>query len=445
MAVMSLRWLAAAAVCVPAVSAGMGREHVAAGGPIQTPAPKLKDAGVHLTPRVLTARPAARALLQKRDTNTCGYVDGNSRSNYVCANSAAQCLYNTEASAVGCCLTTDCLIYTACLPYASTDVTTRTDFDSERTRVCTDSDLPSCAVFSYADPSGSLSGFTIPTCDTAAKTYTMYFTPTGGESSSARETSAAEDAESSTAAAAESSSSETSSPTDDDDGNQSPAETSAATSQDPETGAPSSTPVGPIVGGVVGGVAALGLLGLGIFFLLRRKNKNKPPSPAMTAAHAGPPGGPGFMGGPPGGPHGLAPPYGSPNPQQPTPPPDMAAMAAVGAGAGAGAYDPRYSMAKPPASPVHPMHPSQMSPHMSVSPSGSPAPVYPPHMQGTPPPQHPYPQQQQQQPYNMGPTPPPPQNGGYVPYPGPPMPQQQQHAAVELPTQRGDGQVHELS
>jgi hypothetical protein len=122
----------------------------------------------------------------------------------------------------------------------------------------------------------------------------------------------------------------------------------------------------------------------------------------------------------------------------------MAALAA-------GGYDPRYSMAKPPGSPVHPMHggspppPGQMSPHMSVSPNGSPAPVYPPHMQGmgTPPPQQQY---QQQQPYNMGPTPPPPQqqqNGGYVPYPGPPM--QQQHAAVELPVQRGDGQVHELS
>lgn len=79
MAVMTLRWLAAAAVCVPAVSAGMGLEQIAPGGPVQTPAPKLKDAGVHLTPRVVTARPAARALLQKRDTNTCGYVDGNSR------------------------------------------------------------------------------------------------------------------------------------------------------------------------------------------------------------------------------------------------------------------------------------------------------------------------------------------------------------------------------
>jgi hypothetical protein len=440
MAVMSLQWLAAAAVWLPAVSAGMGREHAAAGGPIQTPAPKLKDAGVHLTPRVLTARPAARGLLEKRDTNTCGYVDGNSRSNYVCANSEAQCLYNTEASAVGCCLTTDCLIYTACLPFASSDATRASDFDAERTRICSDSDLPACAVFSYADPSGSLSGFTIPTCDTAETTYTMYFTPTGG-SSSTRETSATEDSESSTEAAAEPSS-EPSTPSEDDDGNQSPAETSATAGSDPETSAEvSSTPVGPIVGGVIGGVAALGLLGLGIFFLVRRKNKNTA-SPGMTAAHAGPPGGPGYMGGPPGGPHGL-PGYGNQ-----APPPEMAGMT--------GAYD-HYSMAKPPASPVHSMHhphqspPGQMpSPHMNVSPSGSPAPAYPQHMQGgmgTPPPQQQY-HQQQQQPYNMGPTPPPPQNGngGFVPYPGPPMPmQQQQHAAVELPTQRGDGQVHELS
>jgi len=37
----------------------------------------------------------------------------------------------------------------------------------------------------------------------------------------------------------------------------------------------SSTPVGAIVGGVVGGVAVLGLIGLGIFFLMRQKKKTK--------------------------------------------------------------------------------------------------------------------------------------------------------------------------
>lgn len=123
-----------------------------------------------------------------------------------------------------------------------------------------------------------------------------------------------------------------------------------------------------------------------------------------------------------------------------TPSPDMTVV-----GGAAGAYDPRYSMAKPPISPV------------TVSPAASPPPIYhnqmqpmtPPVGMGTPP-SH----------LAMG-TPPqgyyaPPQNGQFVPYPGPQMHQQQQqppppqqqqpyHGATELPTQRGDGQVHELS
>jgi hypothetical protein len=51
----------------------------------------------------------------------------------------------------------------------------------------------------------------------------------------------------------------------------------------------SSTPVGPIVGGVVGGVAALGLIGLGTFFLIRR-NRNGPASTGAAAAGGSGPG-----------------------------------------------------------------------------------------------------------------------------------------------------------
>ncbi|KAI0392677.1 hypothetical protein F5Y17DRAFT_459625 [Xylariaceae sp. FL0594] len=54
----------------------------------------------------------------------------------------------------------------------------------------------------------------------------------------------------------------------------------------------SSPPIGPIVGGVVGGVAALALIGLGIFFLVRRnrRNKNDAAAAATGAAAAGGPG-----------------------------------------------------------------------------------------------------------------------------------------------------------
>jgi hypothetical protein len=77
MAVLNLRWLVAVSAWLPAAVADLGREHPIPGGPVQTPAPNLKEA-FHLTPRAVTAHPVPRAL-QKRDTRTCGYVDGNSR------------------------------------------------------------------------------------------------------------------------------------------------------------------------------------------------------------------------------------------------------------------------------------------------------------------------------------------------------------------------------
>lgn len=53
-----------------------------------------------------------------------------------------------------------------------------------------------------------------------------------------------------------------------------PPSESTASSESPSSGK-KSTPVGAIVGGVVGGVAFLGLIGLGVFLLLRCRRKNK--------------------------------------------------------------------------------------------------------------------------------------------------------------------------
>ncbi|KAG7286823.1 hypothetical protein NEMBOFW57_009140 [Staphylotrichum longicolle] len=431
MAVISLCWLVAASAWLPAVSASLGREQPAPGGPIQTPAPNLKEPARALAVRAVTQPPHARALLQKRDTNTCGYVNGNSMSGYVCNHSLAQCLFNTEASAVGCCLTTSCNIYTACLPYASSAATTTVNMD--RTRYCSDSRYPYCAVLSYADPTGSLSGYTIPTCDSTSTTYKFYFSAFGANTPTSRSSSRL----TLTTVSSESSSSETSSSSSRSASDTtSPAPVPVTSSATPDPG--SSTPVGPIVGGVVGGVAALGLIGLGVFFLVRRK-KQDPASPPAAPPPAPAPA-QGFM----------PPPGQGPYPNQ-TPPPNMGIVPGA-----PGAFDPRYSMAKPPmATSVNPVQGPPMSP-MTVTPTGSPPPLYQPQMQpmgppmgmATPPPHH-----------AMG-TPPPMawarlllratcrRTPSMLRTPGPqmqPPPQQQYHGAVELSTQRGDGQVHELS
>ncbi|KAK4119277.1 hypothetical protein N657DRAFT_659132 [Parathielavia appendiculata] len=442
MAVLHLGWLVAASAWLPAVSADLGREQPIPGGPVQTLAADLREPRLNALPPVVTARAVPMAL-QKRAIKTCGYVDGDQFNSYACAHSAAECIHNTEASAVGCCATESCLIWTACLPSLSS-AATRT-MDADRTRYCSDSKSPSCATLIYADPTNTyLSGYTIPICDTVATTYKIYWSPTGVTSKTTESSTARTTTESETS---ETSDSKTSSSSRESTGTRATATSTSTNDPAPSVASSeSSTPVGPIVGGVVGGrlmnpPAALGLLGLAIFFLIRRKNKNDPPSPpANPAAVAAS----GFMPPPGQGPY--------PNP---TPPPNMAGMPHS-----PGSFDPRYSMMKPAgATAVDSM---QGPPHAAsgdfrasdVSPGSSPSPVYHPQMQsmgavpsadgmrmnmGTPPPaQH----------MGMG-TPLPPQNGPYVPYPGPQVQHHQQqqhgHGAVELPTQRGDGEVHELS
>lgn len=54
---------------------------------------------------------------------------------------------------------------------------------------------------------------------------------------------------------------------------------SAMTSHTPAPSSSSSTPVGAIVGGVIGGVAVLAIIAFGVFFILRRSKKPDPASP----------------------------------------------------------------------------------------------------------------------------------------------------------------------
>ncbi|KAH6613573.1 hypothetical protein B0J18DRAFT_469916 [Chaetomium sp. MPI-SDFR-AT-0129] len=426
---------AAAAACLPAVSA----VQLGPIGPAQTSPAELQDIPFDINPPTITPAPVApRAILQKRDTATCGYVDGDGANGYVCANSAARCLYNDQASAVGCCLTTSCNIYTACLDYASSSATKT--FNADRTRFCSNSALPYCAYYKYDENESSLAGYTIPTCDSTRGSYIIFLTSTSASATATG--SSSESSSSSTSESSSASSTESPSATGTEaDGL--PAETSSTATATPEPS--SGAPIGAIVGGVIGGIAALALIGLGVFFLMRRNSKNnRHNSPPTTAVGTVPPS---FPGGPPGGPYQQLPTQASPQPH----------MSVMGDPA---ALDPRYNNG------LHSPH----SPHMSISPQGTPSPAPFGQQQyaqglgvgpmGTPPPQH------------QGLGTPPPQGygappspghsvGGYAPYGAPsPMHQQQygqgpygapqqqmpqQHHAVELPTQKGDGQVYEMS
>ncbi len=118
------------------------------------------------------------------------------------------------------------------------------------------------------------------------------------------------------------------------------------TTPPPDPGSP--TPIGPIVGGVVGGVAVLGLIGLGIVLIMRR-NRNRPADNAAAQQQ---------------------------QPPSNFPPPQMGQVhspiptSPTGPGVPP-AYDPRYSYANPP----HQANAYQMSPDPNTGIFSHPSPV----------------------------------------------------------------------
>ncbi len=127
------------------------------------------------------------------------------------------------------------------------------------------SDYPSCMRHIFAD--STYFGYTLVGCGRTSGSDLVYFQSTTSSTSSSSSTSTT--TTSSTSAA-------TTTPP-------------AATTSTAPADSGSSTPIGPIVGGVVGGVAALGLIGLGIFFIVRKSGRQSPtPPPPPTTAPAAP-------------------------------------------------------------------------------------------------------------------------------------------------------------
>lgn len=352
------------------------------------------------------------------------------------------CAFNSINSHIGCCddtSTNGCNVWTTCLKSADAK---RFTTDNGLTLWCGFSDYPNCLTHIYADDSQA-KGYTLLGCGVAAGTDKIFITPLDTSSPSSSITIETDTSESTTPTGTRTGgffgggSGQTSTPT-----------------PTPSSGG-SSVPLGPIIGGAVGGVAALALIGFGIYFLVRANNKGKDDIAPATAAAAVPPPGP------------SAGAQGPPPPASPTGTPGMAQHGGYydPTGAGFAHLDPRASIAKPPygydqavSPPASPPPPAQ-SPGPVFNNTPSPPPQgypqqggYPQQQQGAYSPQGQYSPQtaaaypQQGQGY---PQQPPPQGYGqpqqYQAYNPQQPPQQQQQFVHELPTQRGDGEVRELA
>ncbi|KAK0626410.1 hypothetical protein B0T14DRAFT_562323 [Immersiella caudata] len=330
-----------------------------------------------------TYMPTPNIDLMKRQSggnNTCGYINGvfTSRSAIVC-NPGWDCYPDQRLGVMGCCSKgNNCVAETLC--WNSVQSRSYSGDDGGRIRWCSDSRAPYCALGRFT--SGAYSSYEVLFCDASpSRTYSLsYFKPQAITTPSSSRTSSTTSTSSGTSTT----------PT-------------ASLTQTPVASS-SSTPAGAIAGGVVGGVAATGLIVLGIIFLWRRKSKkNDEPLPGAII-----PGSTAYA---------VVSQY--PPPQEP--------------------YD-RTSMMKPPyrgSDSVSPYGPSATS-----SALGSPPPGYPPqpysNLPSPQPPVTPY-----LQPAHHQPVQPYPQQ--YQPAPPQQAYHQQQSAPHELPVARGDGELRELA
>ncbi|KAK0735495.1 hypothetical protein B0T21DRAFT_367912 [Apiosordaria backusii] len=182
---------------------------------------------------------------------TCGYVSGLASIPLYC-DITQSCHYNAQLTHIGCCdtSTSNCPVPTRCLD--STDrslFTTRNGF----TLWCGQSEYPHCLTHIYND----LKPYTLMGCGVAAGSDVVYATvlPRTGPSTTTTSSTSTTGTNTNTPGPTE-----------------------------PPSGG-SSTPIGPIVGGVVGGIAALALIGLGIWLLVKMNKKSK----AAAAANNQPP------------------------------------------------------------------------------------------------------------------------------------------------------------
>ncbi|KAF4335249.1 hypothetical protein FBEOM_10899 [Fusarium beomiforme] len=216
--------------------------------PVPTGAPKLAG-----------AMDMGFALGKRDETdNTCGYNTlGNS---FTCTNTlSATCTFSDGY--IGCCDTARSCnsVKTTCIPYSRSreDCASLTDF---HTLCCGNRDLPSC--FEWVATKGT-DEFTLFDCAAGNGTSALLLSDPLALTSTSEDVSSTIDNPSTTT----------------DNGSSTTSDAAATSTSSDSSGGGSSTNVGAIAGGTVGGVAALALVGLAGFLLFRRRNKTTPAAP----------------------------------------------------------------------------------------------------------------------------------------------------------------------
>ncbi|PON27408.1 hypothetical protein TGAM01_v203789 [Trichoderma gamsii] len=191
---------------------------------------------------------------------TCGFVPGNDGNSYTCISSGYTC--TPQGGHVGCCQpNSSCSqIKTTCIDYKASQ-TGACNLPSDFHTLCCASTEPACytwVISTSASTDKAVELYTIFGCSLTAGRGTLLTVDPGwlathsfGSTTTTASTASTESA--------------------------------SATSTPDSNSGKSSTPVGAIAGGTVGGVAALGLVGLAAFLLYRHRN------PRNTAPPAGQP------------------------------------------------------------------------------------------------------------------------------------------------------------
>ncbi|KAK1759065.1 hypothetical protein QBC47DRAFT_98010 [Echria macrotheca] len=258
--------------------------------PAPTPAPLLvRD----IRNRQVTSSSSTTFTVTKVSDSTCGYLSGSPGNAITCENKAP-CTWEAQyISNIICGLLESDGTKLRCFnreqaldPSACNDVCQSNTYNL----LCTETASPYCRTYAY--PSG-------------VRDYRCAATPVSGVQSVLHTYNGEEDrtlttsilggeilnAQTSRAPGATPTASSTSSLV-----NRTTILTVVPTQTAPPSEGSSSTPVGPIVGGVIGGVAVIALFVLGIFFLIRRKNSGASPqsAPSGPAAPYGPAGNGGY-------------------------------------------------------------------------------------------------------------------------------------------------------